>query len=146
MNLEFQTRRKAALEKMIWCERNHRVWQGAMSIAQQLFHRAGALVDGWSRAQAIQRNKVQQEFSPATVWCRPTTGKLKLNVDAAVRPNTCGLSWCFRDENGSFIAGAARPWLGILSPLSAELVGIQETLSWVKQNGCTEMEVETDAA
>ncbi|CAH9144414.1 unnamed protein product [Cuscuta epithymum] len=71
---------------------------------------------------------------------------MKLNVDAAVQQNICGLGWCVRDEEGMFIAVAACPWPGRLSPLNAELVRIREALNWLKENGWTEMEVETYAA
>ncbi|CAH9104127.1 unnamed protein product, partial [Cuscuta europaea] len=152
INLEFRNRRKETLEKLVWgcwalwCERNQRVWQGKSSSMQQIIHRAQSMVDGWSQAQAARRVKVQRELSAASSWCRPAAGKMKLNVDAAVRTNGCGLGWCVRDDRGRFVAGAALPWPGSLSPLSAELVGVREALSWVKDNGWLEIEVESDAS
>ncbi|CAH9133301.1 unnamed protein product [Cuscuta epithymum] len=57
----------------------------------------------------------------------------------------CGLGWCLRDDNGSFVAGAAYSWPGKWTPLGAELLGIRKALSWIKQYGWNEVEVETDA-
>ncbi|CAH9075448.1 unnamed protein product [Cuscuta epithymum] len=45
----------------------------------------------------------------------------------------------------NFIAGAAKVWPGRLLPLGAELVGIREALSWLKDFGGTSIEVESDA-
>ncbi|CAH9095283.1 unnamed protein product [Cuscuta epithymum] len=70
---------------------------------------------------------------------------LKLNIDAAVRVNGCRLGWCLRDDRGNFVATATRSWPGKLSPLGAEMIGIREALSWVKERGWTHIEVETDS-
>ncbi|CAH9074405.1 unnamed protein product [Cuscuta epithymum] len=49
-------------------------------------------------------------------------------------------------QDGVFVAGVSKPWKGGLSPWEAELVGIQEALSWVKANGWDFVEVESDAS
>ncbi|CAH9067568.1 unnamed protein product [Cuscuta epithymum] len=91
INKEFQSKRKEALEVLvwgcwaIWCERNHRVWQGLFSSARQLTFRAQALVDGWKQAQQPRSTWQQQAQQGSLSWRKPTHGMLKLNVDAAVR-------------------------------------------------------------
>ncbi|CAH9122326.1 unnamed protein product [Cuscuta epithymum] len=145
-------RRKEDLAKLIWgCwaiwgERNCRVWQQASSPVCQFMLKAEAFVTGWAQAQTARREGRLAGQRMTASWCCPAAGMVKLNVDAAVRTGYCGLGWCLRDEEGKFVAGAARKWQGNLSVLEAELIGIREALSWLLDFEWRAIEVESDAS
>ncbi|CAH9110446.1 unnamed protein product [Cuscuta europaea] len=101
---------------------------------------------GWIQAQAnrVEGNYRQQQA--ASSWSRPILGRIKLNVDAAVRDSGCGLGWCLWDERGRFVTGVACPREGKLSPLAAELIGIRETLSWLQDYEWVDIDMESDSS
>ncbi|CAH9113667.1 unnamed protein product [Cuscuta epithymum] len=104
--------------------------------------KAATMVGGWIQAQTDWKSKLLGRKQPVACWSRLISGRLKLNVDAAVRDSGCGLGWCLRDDRGLFVARAARPWMGMLSHLMAELVGI----SWLQGFEWKEIDVESDAS
>ncbi|CAH9124776.1 unnamed protein product [Cuscuta epithymum] len=108
--------------------------------------KAQTFVLGWARAQNDRRGRLQESCKAKPFWCRPSVGRLKLNVDAAVREDKCGLGWCLRDAAGSFVTGAAKPRTGRLSSLEAELIGIMEALSWLQGTDWKIVDVESDAS
>ncbi|CAH9087957.1 unnamed protein product, partial [Cuscuta epithymum] len=83
--------------------------------------------------------------SVAVGWRKPPHGRLKLNIDATIRGNRCGLGGLVSDDAGEFVAGFVKIWQGRLSPLEAELVGIREALSWIKEKGWDSVDVESDS-
>ncbi|CAH9120177.1 unnamed protein product, partial [Cuscuta epithymum] len=103
-------------------------------------------IEGW---RLVQKTVGEANYSGrATIssWRRPSPGRYKLNVDAAVRDKLCGLGWILRDGYGNFVAGVSKVWHGSLSPLEAELIGIREALSWMKEGGWDGVEVESDSS
>ncbi|CAH9116902.1 unnamed protein product, partial [Cuscuta epithymum] len=149
---EFRSKRKEDLSRLIWgcwgiwCERNQRLWQGVYTEANFILQKTKIFVSGWEQAHQVsskQRGRLLQE-GPG--WNCPKPGRLKLNVDAAVRVDRCGLGWILRNENGDFVAGVSMPWQGKLSPLEAELIGIREALSWTFEQGWNAVDVESDAS
>ncbi|CAH9074640.1 unnamed protein product [Cuscuta europaea] len=139
VRMEFQARRREELEKLIWgcwalwCERNQQLWQKSFSSTGQFMMKAQTFVLGWSQAQLARMYGKRDNHRSDSSWRRPAGGRLKPNVDATVKAEKCGFGWCLRDEDGSFVAGATKPWLGRLSPLDAELIGIREVLSWLQE-------------
>ncbi|CAH9137916.1 unnamed protein product [Cuscuta epithymum] len=108
--------------------------------------KAQFFVDGWGLAQQQGREQYIKVAAAANSLKRSLPGRLKLNVDAAVKEDGIGLGWLLRNKAGVFIEGASKLWFGRLSPWEAELVGIREALSWVKENGWDFIEVESDAS
>ncbi|CAH9146819.1 unnamed protein product [Cuscuta epithymum] len=150
---EFREKKKEDLEQLVWgcwalwSERNQRVWQGTTSSARQIVHRTRVLVEGWRQAQmqVARGRRAHPVQQGRATWSRSLQGAWKLNVDAGTRANSCGLGWCLRDTEGQFVAGVSKPWPGRLSSLGAELVGIREALSWLKDFGDIAVEVESDS-
>ncbi|CAH9082149.1 unnamed protein product [Cuscuta epithymum] len=67
--------------------------------------KAETMVGGWIQAQTDRKSKLMGRKQPAACWSRPISGRVKLNVDAAiaaVRDSGCGLGWCLRDDRGFF--------------------------------------------
>ncbi|CAH9133693.1 unnamed protein product [Cuscuta epithymum] len=100
---------------------------GASSSVQQLINRGQATVDGWQQVAKGRRPPHTLQLGRVS-WSRPDPGQWKLIVDAATRAECCGLGWCLRDSDGQFVAGASKPWPGVLTALGAELVSIREAL------------------
>ncbi|CAH9073294.1 unnamed protein product, partial [Cuscuta europaea] len=148
---EFQRRSIEELQILVWgCwgiwgERNRRVWNGAVLASNQILLQTKFYVAGWDLAQLRESSAAGLGRMERTHWTKPEAGRVKLNVDAAVRADRCGLGWVLRNENGDFLACAAKVWQGRLSPWEAELIGIREALSWVLECGWNCVDVETDA-
>ncbi|CAH9120222.1 unnamed protein product [Cuscuta europaea] len=84
----------------IWSERNQRVWKDNSMMPQQFMYKAENLVVSWAQAQSTRCIGRHSGLSSATFWRQPTVGKMKLNIDAAVRGFKCHLGWCVRDDGG----------------------------------------------
>ncbi|CAH9073986.1 unnamed protein product [Cuscuta epithymum] len=152
LQVEFKSRQNDDLRKLVWgcwglwTERNVRVWQGVCMEPKFILLKTKIYFAGWEQAQKAAAVQVNQGSTNSSLWRRPHQRRVKLNVDAAVRDYHCGLGWILRNEAGDFIAGAAKTWQGKLSPWEAELVGIREALSWVKEQGWERVDVESDAS
>lgn len=84
-------------------------------------------------------------------WSPPPSGWLKVNIDAATfASNVCrhehGRGSCvIRNEDAGFICARAHKISAKLQPREAEVVGLKEALSWIKELGFKNCIFETDA-
>lgn len=78
--------------------------------------------------------------------CLPQQNKIKVNTDAAIfKSSTCySYEFMVRDHFGQLIEPRSNCKLGKVTPELAEVVGIRETLSWIKTTHYSGVEVETD--
>ncbi|CAH9072780.1 unnamed protein product [Cuscuta epithymum] len=147
----FQVKRNEELQKIawvcwsIWCERNERIWKGKKLEAHQFLGKAESFVNAWLQEKDQGKALCIQEQSSKLTWKRPTEGRCKLNVDAGFNDEGCVGGWILRNDHGDFLAGAARYWEGNFSPLEAELMGIREALSWLKDQDWNYVDVESDS-
>ncbi|CAH9137685.1 unnamed protein product [Cuscuta epithymum] len=148
---EFTVKKEDGLCKMIWgcwglwCERNKRVWEGVEVESKSILVKARVFVEGWILAQKPSLGRSSSPGGVAADWRKPPQGRLKLNIDAAVRSNRCGLGGLVRNDAGEFVAGFGKIWQGRLSPLESELLAIREALSWIKGKGWDSVDVESDS-
>ncbi|PON85091.1 LOW QUALITY PROTEIN: Ribonuclease H-like domain containing protein [Trema orientale] len=80
-------------------------------------------------------------------WKRSPTGKLKLNVDAAInlRTNCIGVGGVFRDSNGDVVVDVLSKRLSLTQSLYAvELIAMKEALSWCKDKSYVVYMLESD--
>ncbi|CAH9075976.1 unnamed protein product [Cuscuta epithymum] len=108
--------------------------------------KAWGFVNGWRSAQSKESRPEQGAIGTVQRWRRPQEGWLKANVDAAVGSQGRGLGWVLRDAAGSFVAAGVQSWNGDCSPLEAELLGIREVLSWLKEQAWDNVEIESDSS
>ncbi|XP_060972489.1 uncharacterized protein LOC115717814 [Cannabis sativa] len=72
----------------------------------------------------------------AELWTKPDTNTIKINVDAATfaSKNRYGYGMVARNNLGILIDGKAGCNLGTFAPEVAEIIGIKEALSWIKNH------------
>ncbi|XP_019175579.1 PREDICTED: uncharacterized protein LOC109170897 [Ipomoea nil] len=78
---------------------------------------------------------------------RLLASRLKLNTDAVfdVENNIMGLGWILWDDEGRFLAVKSTRVPGQYSVLEAEVFCVREALSWLKDTGLGDGDVETDS-
>ncbi|CAH9110775.1 unnamed protein product [Cuscuta europaea] len=130
----------------LWCELNNRTWNGVISDPKQILVNTRMYLDGWRLAQQPVGRESNIGRAANSAWRKPSPVRYKLNVDAAVREKICGLGWVLRNDAGNFVTGVGKAWHGVLSPLEAELIGIREALSWMKERGWDCIQVESDSS
>ena len=76
----------------------------------------------------------------------PPPGSIKINTDAAIVESASGHTFACvaRDGTGSCLGAIARGRRGLVSPELAEILGIKEALSWIKEKGWHDVIVESD--
>ncbi|XP_019173793.1 PREDICTED: uncharacterized protein LOC109169366 [Ipomoea nil] len=95
-------------------------------------------------------NVTQQTGNPDTGddrWSRAAVGRLKLNTGAALNAstNSMGLGWVLRDHNGTFMAAKNMRITGIFTVNEAKVVSLREALSWIRDTGMGNIDVEMDS-
>ncbi|KAL8089169.1 hypothetical protein AgCh_038806 [Apium graveolens] len=79
-------------------------------------------------------------------WTCLNENTIKVNTDAAIFESPKRYSWSFvaSDHRGELIEARNKGVLGDVHPELAKAVGIQEALSWIKEQGKADVVVETD--
>ena len=77
---------------------------------------------------------------------KPSTGVVKINVDAALFPDKERFSFaCIaRNDQGHVLEAIACSNQGMPSPESVEAMGVKEALSWIKRKDWQHVTIETD--
>lgn len=80
-------------------------------------------------------------------WVPPETGQLKLNVDASIveGQSTFAVGMILRNHYDQYIAGRTMRFVGSVSVLEAEIIGITEALLWSQQVTDGMVSVESDS-
>ncbi|XP_058775339.1 uncharacterized protein LOC131649602 [Vicia villosa] len=104
------------------------------------------LLQGWRSAQQIRNNNISQSQSPMdSKWSKPSTGRLKCNIDASFSNNKVGLGACIRDDKGSFIAARTEWFSPITEVAVGEALGLLASINWVHELGYDNEDFEMDA-
>ncbi|XP_061996621.1 uncharacterized protein LOC133714520 [Rosa rugosa] len=127
----------------IWAERKNMVWKGANFQSMNMLHWTTKMLDDF---QKYHQKPVKKQKRPLTKWKNPPSGRLKINVDGAFRPEdgNGGIGVVVRNDAGMGIAVLARPFLLAHSVLNMEaeacslLLGIHQ--------GWADIDVESDSA
>lgn len=123
-----------------WLNRNYLVWEGESKPVWVTLNRAAACI--WQSAAAVHGSTPAAHEAATTgnmkqpcTWVEPQVRFIKCNVDAAVFSNPAGIDFggVFRDHLGQFIAVIQGMFQGCFNPLIAEVVGLREILSWIKE-------------
>uniref|UniRef100_A0A803PNG6 RNase H type-1 domain-containing protein n=1 Tax=Cannabis sativa TaxID=3483 RepID=A0A803PNG6_CANSA len=133
----------------IWNARNDVLWKQKKCTAAGVLYSARTVLQQWSAAHA-------QKLGPLLVFGsssgveqlqKPVSHYIKVNVDGGIfaAEHKYGFGCVARDANGRLIEGISGSRLGNVGPEIAEVIGVKEALSWIKRNGWTEVEIESDA-
>ncbi|KAM6547197.1 hypothetical protein CsatB_018873 [Cannabis sativa] len=133
----------------LWCARNDLIWQQRSRSVKDVVTFANSSLDQWLKAQGkgnIPSLSPLKDGDGSELWLKPSVG-IKLNVDAAIseRSSKHGFGCVVRNADGILIAAFAGVKPGRVSPELAEIMGIMEALSWLKNHSYTQAIVETDS-
>lgn len=122
----------------IWYWRNKKVWEDKSVTPALAMARSFSSVSEWQKARRKKPVDMQKDHQGQVIkecrWSPPEEGMLKLNVDASVfsGAETFSIGMVLRDHLGSFVAGKNLRLLAPVSVVEAEVVGVREALSWIK--------------
>lgn len=119
---------------------------------------APAVVMKWSKKQVEDWQEVNKKKNATSrhssvaqrqiiSWKPPNEGSFKINVDAAVKEgqDTYTVGMVLRNSQGHFLAGRVMKFAGTVQVMEAEMVGIAEALSWLKQLPVSDVVIESDS-
>ncbi|CAN1181617.1 Putative ribonuclease H protein At1g65750 [Linum perenne] len=89
----------------------------------------------------------RQQINVPTRWRPPPTGRLKINVDGAVRRGQGGgIGLILRDEAGNVLFAAGRSLPHFSDPFTIEALAFREALRWCLNRSVVNVDIEGDAA
>ncbi|XP_019170830.1 PREDICTED: uncharacterized protein LOC109166321 [Ipomoea nil] len=129
----------------VWQSRNECVWNSVAFNVELVVHRALSFWSSWMSVNT--HGQAEQSAAGDEGWKRPEAGRIKLNTDASVLPdsNSMGLGWVLRDHSGLFLAAKNVYLEGIYTVNEAETICLREALSWLKDTGMGSVDVEMDS-
>uniref|UniRef100_A0A803PL05 Reverse transcriptase domain-containing protein n=1 Tax=Cannabis sativa TaxID=3483 RepID=A0A803PL05_CANSA len=134
----------------IWSVRNDVLWNGKVKTAANIVLEAKSYLNQWLYAQ-------KNRFEPILVqsnqgldvehWTKPGVNSIKVNVDGAIFAtiNSFGIGFIVRDCNEQIIEAGSKCNIGNVAPELAEICGIKEVLSWIKNKAWHDVILETDS-
>ncbi|XP_057779546.1 uncharacterized protein LOC130998129 [Salvia miltiorrhiza] len=132
----------------IWKDRNRKVWNEKQPVPATAVMTAASTWTEWRLARGSGTGRSSQQAATALClgWHPLPPGSIKCNVDAAFfeAERMMGIGMVIRDHNGAFAVGRSIKLPGCRSVEEAELVGIKEALSWIKELGFTKGVIESD--
>ncbi|KAF4375200.1 hypothetical protein G4B88_029598 [Cannabis sativa] len=131
----------------IWSARNDLLWKQRVRSVKDVVTFSDSSVDQWLKAQGkdIPLLSPLKDGDGSELWVKSFSG-IKLNVDAAIFDHSSkhGFGCVVRNSNGELVAAFAGVKHGKVSPDLAEIMGIREALSWLKNHAYKQAIVETD--
>ncbi|KAM6589238.1 hypothetical protein CsatA_011843 [Cannabis sativa] len=123
----------------IWSARNKKVWQNKSTNALFLYALAGSYLAQWKVAQSSDQEEFWTGLLPGEGgerWCVPNVNEVNVNVDASIFRGNQGFGFGLvaRNEHGFMLEGTIRLCNEVVRPELAEVIGVREALSWIKQN------------
>lgn len=126
----------------VWKTRNDMVWNGKPLLPNDLVNAASSYMDAWNNATTRASRRMSITQPPPTSFL---TGK-RCFVDAAIFPdkNCAGFGLALLNDDGMVVEAKAGLLQCTLDPYHAEIMACKEALSWIKENGWTDVAVLTD--
>ncbi|KAM6565866.1 hypothetical protein CsatA_024994 [Cannabis sativa] len=133
----------------IWAARNDLVWKNRVRSVKDVVTFAKSSLDQWLNAQGKGNIPSMSPFKVGDgteQWVKPVSG-IKLNVDAAIFDSLHkhGYGCVIRDHTGGLVSVLAGVFSGSVAPELAEIMGIREALSWLKDRPFSQAVIETDS-
>uniref|UniRef100_A0A803QEG5 Reverse transcriptase n=1 Tax=Cannabis sativa TaxID=3483 RepID=A0A803QEG5_CANSA len=133
----------------VWGARNDLVWNGKAVIPDNIIEFAKKYLDKWKNARQSDSDTSYSPFQAGDGnehWCPPHSDCIKINVDATLfeRNQSYGFGLVARDSNSLLIEGRTALVYGVVEPVLAEVLGIKEALSWIKEAQWQNVTLESD--
>lgn len=121
----------------IWFWRYKKVWESKSATPAIAMEGSIRMVTDWREAKRTKHKPTLKKDlgtqAGTDKWSPPSSGQLKLNVDASVFPgaDSFSLDMVLRDHHGSLLAGKVLRLSAPASVFEAETIGVREALSWI---------------
>ena len=122
----------------IWFWRNKKVWEDRIVPANTAMELAFNTVHEWRKARKQEEpastNRSNADSLSNRKWRPPPQGMLKVNIDAAVFPQSEILGW-YGCEGSQWYVHCSKSYVSstVGTILEAESIGVREALSWIMQ-------------
>lgn len=137
--------RSATLMWSIWGYRNGLLWSNKrLREPSRVLSQASMLLFQWTQVNLKAQNPIRQDPGDQ-VWCRPSPGRIKCNIDTAYDPQRSHSAFgaLFRDEDRTFLNGIHGPLSFSPDPTTAEALlfakvffgcGVLELTRWTSKS------------
>uniref|UniRef100_A0A803NPV8 Reverse transcriptase domain-containing protein n=1 Tax=Cannabis sativa TaxID=3483 RepID=A0A803NPV8_CANSA len=133
----------------IWLARNDMLWNKKSTTVSKVVRSARTNLDTWKNAQTkVFTPLLNVNFNNGREhWVKPVLTKFKINVDGALfeSENRFGIGCIIRNGEAKMVEAFSKSRVGRVSPEIAEVIGVKEALSWIKQKDLSDVEIETDS-
>lgn len=134
---------------MLWKYRNDLVWNQTCLAVPEVLNMALSVLNQWYFVHDKTFDHTLWLLNPEdgqVKWQVLSLNRVKVNTNAALfnNPNRFSHAQFIRDHNGKLIEAMSKCCLGSVSPELAEVMGIQEAPSWVKNARSSDVVVESD--
>lgn len=151
----FQLQSKSVIHKtvmvcwMVWKSRNDLIWNQRSMEPNEVVESACSVLDQWKNVQDRSFDRFLGYMTPedgCEHWSLPSPNSVKINSDAAIfkESNKYSVAYVVRDSAGQLIEARTKSWSGHVSAEMAEIMGIREALSWIKQSELSNVILESD--
>ncbi|KAM6598685.1 hypothetical protein CsatA_018294 [Cannabis sativa] len=139
----------AMISWSIWTTRNELIWQNKSRNAKEVVKSARLVLDQWKVVNFESPNAyfATGDALGSKLWRKPDQSTIKVNVDGAIFEDQqkFGFGYIARDCFGALIEAVSGSRRGYVLPEIAEIIGIKEALSWIKNKGWGKVVVESDS-
>ncbi|XP_074376412.1 uncharacterized protein LOC141717970 [Apium graveolens] len=134
---------------MLWKNRNDLVWNLTFLVVSEVLNTTLSVLNQWRfvKDKTFDHTLGLLNLEDGrTKWQAPSMNRVKVNTDAVLfdNPSRYCHAQVVRDHNGKLVEAMSHCYLGSVSPELAEVIGIREALSWVKNASRNDVVVETD--
>lgn len=135
----------------IWYARNKLTWENLKLspsvVAEQGRKQVAEWTEVWKKKQMTNAKKGRVHEQLETRWTPPSTGSIKINVDASVFAwrNSYSIGMVARDQTEAFLKGKTMRFEGAVSVMEAESIGVLEAIGWSEDFADQHVIVETDS-
>lgn len=135
---------------LVWRSRNELIWNKRSIDPNEVVLSASSILDQWSSVQDRSYDQFLGYMTPEDGmerWSKPVGNSIKINSDAAIfaELNSFGCAMVVRDSSGQLVEASVKKFTGKTSVETAEVMGIREALSWVKQMDVHNVTIESDS-
>lgn len=132
----------------LWKTRNDLVWKNRVARVSSVVFLSDSVLENWLRVQGVQSNPVVaflEAKDGMSVWSKPRASSTKINVDAAkfLDLGAYSVAGIARDSSGAVLEAFSNCKIGQISSELAEVIGVKEALSWIKDMNWTFVLLET---
>ncbi|CAH9139264.1 unnamed protein product [Cuscuta epithymum] len=132
----------------VWNRRNSFVWNDDWQQTAGLLNGCASVLRAWRDAQQqVAGVGSSSGGSSSAGWVKPRSGRIKVNVDAALdlTKDIRAWSWVARNDQGEFIKAGGGSREAHWSPEEAEAYGLREAIRTAIKEGWDLVDFESDA-